>query len=167
MGEHRTGFGFDAHRFGGTGPIILGGVEIDHDQGVDATSDGDLVAHALCDALLGAAVLGDIGKFYPSSDPASADADSMEMLSDIAARCADAGFRVVHVDMTIVVQAVRIAPHVGAMRANLAARLQLDVDAVSVKATTTDHLGWIGAGEGLGVAAVATVTRVRSDETAL
>jgi 2-C-methyl-D-erythritol 2,4-cyclodiphosphate synthase len=137
----RTGLGVDAHRFSPTGTVKLGGVVVDEARGVAATSDGDVVAHAVTDAVLGAAALGDMGDHFPSSDTRWRDADSMELLARAVALAGDHGFAVASVDVTVLAERVRIAPHRAAMRANLAARLGVEVTAVSVKATTTDGLG--------------------------
>ncbi|MCB1247461.1 MAG: 2-C-methyl-D-erythritol 2,4-cyclodiphosphate synthase [Acidimicrobiia bacterium] len=160
MADVRVGSGYDAHRFGGEGPIVLGGVEIEHPTGIVATSDGDVVAHAVVDALLGAAALGDIGTHFPSTDPSSRDRDSMQMLEACVRLLVDSGWSVINVDVTVVVESVRIGPHRQRMQKNIAASIGFDPDRVSVKATTTDGLGWIGANEGLAVHAVATITTV-------
>ncbi len=157
MTATRVGIGYDAHRFGGPGPVVLAGVSIEHDSGVVGTSDADVASHAVCDALLGAAALGDLGEFFPSDDPRWSDADSMGFVSACADKLSDAGFVIGNVDVTIIVQSVRITPHRHVMRANLAAALGVPVERVSVKATTTDRLGWIGANEGLAAQAVATI----------
>jgi 2-C-methyl-D-erythritol 2,4-cyclodiphosphate synthase len=150
----RTGLGVDAHRFSPTGTVKLGGVVVDEARGVAATSDGDVVAHAVTDAVLGAAALGDMGDHFPSSDTRWRDADSMELLARAVALAGDHGFAVASVDVTVLAERVRIAPHRAAMRANLAARLGVEVTAVSVKATTTDGLGWLGADEGIAATSI-------------
>lgn len=155
--DSRVGWGFDAHRLNGQPPLILGGVTVSRDIGVSATSDGDLVAHAVTDAVLGAAVLGDIGDHFPSSDPASTDANSMTMLAKAVEMAAEAGWSTSHVDVTVAAESVRVAPHKDRIRASLAAALSVGADAVSVKATTTDGLGFIGRGEGVAAVAVVTV----------
>lgn len=152
----RVGWGFDAHRLDGDPPLLLGGVEVSDTDGVSATSDGDVLAHAVSDAVLGAATLGDIGQHFPSSDPASAGADSMEMLQQIVGMSVDAGWKPEHVDVTVVAESIRVAPHRDQIKANLAEALGLSPADVSVKATTTDGLGFIG--EGHGLAAIAIVT---------
>jgi 2-C-methyl-D-erythritol 2,4-cyclodiphosphate synthase len=151
----RTGWGFDAHRFGGEPPIVLAGVVVDSSRGLEATSDGDVVAHAVIDAVLGAAALGDIGSLFPSSDPGWAGADSIAMLADAMGRATAAGLAVSHLDVTIVSEDVRVQPHREDMRARLAGVMGLGPDQVSVKATTTDGLGLTSRE---GVAAVAVVT---------
>ncbi|HEY7703770.1 MAG TPA: 2-C-methyl-D-erythritol 2,4-cyclodiphosphate synthase [Acidimicrobiia bacterium] len=151
----RTGWGFDAHRFGGEPPIVLAGVAVDSSRGLEATSDGDVVAHAVIDAVLGAAALGDIGSLFPSSDPKWAGADSIAMLADAMDRANAAGLAVSHLDVTIVSEDVRVQPHREDMRARLAEVMGLGPNQVSVKATTTDGLGLTSRE---GVAAVAVVT---------
>jgi 2-C-methyl-D-erythritol 2,4-cyclodiphosphate synthase len=162
MTETRTGFGYDAHAFGGDGPVVLGGVAIPHDMGVEATSDGDVVSHAVCDAVLGVAALGDIGQHFPSCDASSTGADSLAMLSECVRLVNVAGWNIVHVDVTVVVQEIRIAPHRDSMRANVAAALAIEPSCVSVKATTTDRLGWIGSGQGIASYAIVTASKIVS-----
>jgi 2-C-methyl-D-erythritol 2,4-cyclodiphosphate synthase len=164
MSETRTGIGYDAHRFGGDGPVVIGGVAIDHSTGVLGTSDADVAAHAICDALLGAAALGDLGTHFPSSDPQWQGADSMDLLSECVAMVRSAGFTITNCDVTVIAQNVRVAPHREAMRALIAGSLALGVDHVSVKATTTDGLGWIGEGEGLAAQAVVTIRQKTTDD---
>ena len=150
----RVGWGGDAHRFGGPGRTLLGGVVADDARGVEATSDGDVLAHAVADALLGAAALGDLGALFPSSEPRWERADSMALLAEVVARVAAAGYRVSSVDATVIAERVRVSPHREAIRARLAAVLQVDAAAVSVKATSTDGLGFLGRDEGLAAVAV-------------
>ncbi len=150
----RVGWGFDAHRFGGDPPVVLAGVDVSSTRGVLATSDGDVAAHAVIDALLGAAALGDLGSHFPSSEEEWHGANSMDLLARAAQMAADAGVRSESVDLTIIAQAERVAPHREAMRSNLASVLGLEIGAVSVKATTTDGMGFIGAGEGIAAVAV-------------
>lgn len=156
-GVVRVGWGFDAHRLDGDPPLRLGGVVVSETFGVAATSDGDVLAHAVTDALLGACALGDIGEHFPSDDPSSANADSMAILRSAVDMALGAGWAPAHVDVTVVVELVRIAPHRTAIQERLAQVLQLDRSEVSVKATTTDGLGFIGQGEGLAAVAVLTV----------
>jgi len=151
----RVGHGFDAHRFSEDGVVILGGVTVDDGRGVAATSDGDVVAHAVADALLGAAAAGDLGDLFPSADPAWRGADSLGLVGVVVQRLQAMGLRATSIDVTLLAETVRIAPHRTAIRSNLAAVLQLPVEAVSVKATTTDGMGFVGRDEGL--AALATV----------
>jgi 2-C-methyl-D-erythritol 2,4-cyclodiphosphate synthase len=155
----RVGWGVDAHRFAGSGRVLLGGVEVDDTRGVEATSDGDVVAHALADAILAGAALGDLGSHFPSSDPRWRDADSMDLLRRVVAILSGAGFAVTSVDVTVIAQSVRVAPHRDAIRTALAAALGVAVDAVSVKATTTDGMGFTGRDEGIAAMAVAVVGR--------
>jgi 2-C-methyl-D-erythritol 2,4-cyclodiphosphate synthase len=157
-GDTRVGWGYDAHPLGGDPPLILGGVALSETIGVSATSDGDVLAHAVIDAVLGACVLADIGEHFPSSDPALAGADSLSLLTRTADLAHGAGWRVAHVDATVVAESIRIAPHRDEIRAKLANSLGIEVGTVSVKATTTDGLGFIGRGEGLAAVAVVTVT---------
>ena len=151
----RVGQGFDVHAFGEGDHVVLGGVRIAHHQGVVAHSDGDVVIHALCDAILGALGDGDIGRHFPDSDPRYRGADSRVFLREVAARMQGAGLRVVNADVTVLAEAPRIATHRAAMAANLAADLGIAARLVNIKATTTERLGFIGRGEGL--AAMATV----------
>lgn len=153
----RVGWGFDAHRLDGQPPLKLGGVVVSDSLGVSATSDGDVVAHAVTDALLGACVLGDIGDHFPSSDPTMEGSDSMSLLRQASTMAQESGFRPGHLDVTVVVESIKIAPHRDSMRTGLAEALGLEVDSVSVKATTTDGLGFVGSGEGLAAIAVITV----------
>jgi len=154
MSGPRIGFGYDAHRFGGEGPVILGGVSIEHGSGVIGTSDADVVSHAVCDALLGAGALGDLGEFFPSDDQRWSGADSMGFVSECGRMVREAGFEIGNLDVTVIVQSIRVSPHRQAMRENLATALGLSIGDVSVKATTTDGLGWIGSDEGLAAHAV-------------
>ncbi|HHQ41599.1 MAG TPA: 2-C-methyl-D-erythritol 2,4-cyclodiphosphate synthase [Chromatiales bacterium] len=153
----RIGQGIDVHRFGPGDHVVVGGVRIPHERGVVAHSDGDVALHALCDALLGAAALGDIGHHFPDGDPRWRGADSRVLLRAVRERLAERGLCPVSVDVTVVAQAPRLAPHVEAMRANIAADLGLDTGRVSVKATTSEGLGFTGRGEGIAAFAVALV----------
>jgi 2-C-methyl-D-erythritol 2,4-cyclodiphosphate synthase len=155
----RIGWGFDAHRFGGAGPIVLAGVVVDPTRGIKATSDGDVVAHAVADALLGALALGDIGVHFPSSDPEMEGMDSMELLAKVVRIVEDRGSLVGNIDVTVIAQSVRIGPHREEMRDRLAAIVRIDRSSISVKATTTDEMGSIGRDEGLAVTAAVTVYR--------
>ena len=147
----RIGFGFDSHRFGVDRPLRLAGVAIPHESGLVGHSDGDAVAHAVTDAVLGAAALGDIGALFPDTDPAWKDADSMELLAEAMRRVVAAGFRVQNVDVTVICRAPRIRPHADAMRARLADVLGIPVGAVSVKGKTNEGMDALGRGEGLAV----------------
>lgn len=153
------GWGLDVHRLGGKPPLLLAGVEVDRERGLIATSDGDVVAHAVADALLGATALGDLGTFFPSSDPQWENADSMVLLRRVVEMADGVKWRPSFCDVTAVSQSVRVAPHREEVRTALAGALGLSVGQVSVKATTTDGLGWVG--RDLGIAAVAAVTVVR------
>lgn len=153
----RTGWGYDAHRLGGPGPLTLCGVEIVASGGLIGTSDGDVAVHAVIDAMLGAAALGDTGEHFPSSDPRWSGADSMDLLAATSDMIMHAGFEVSSVDVTIVAESVRIAPHRARMRSTLATALGISIDFVSVKATSTDGMGAIGRGEGIAATAVATL----------
>lgn len=156
----RVGQGFDAHRFGGDRPLIVGGVKIDGAPGVIATSDGDVVVHALIDAMLGASALGDLGELFPSSEPEWSGASSIDVLLPAALGVlGEAGWSVSSVDCTVIAQSVRISPHRPKMRRVLAGKLELQTDQVSVKATTTDGMGFAGAGEGIAALVVAIIDR--------
>jgi len=154
----QTGIGWDSHRLAVGRPLILGGVELAHTHGLDGHSDADVLTHAVIDALLGAACLGDIGEHFPDTDEAFAGADSLALLREAVARCATAGWRAVHADATIVLERPKISPHKAAMAANLAVALGLPASAVNVKASTGERIGFVGREEG--VAALATVTVV-------
>ena len=158
--SHRIGQGYDAHRFGPGDGIVVGGERIAFDRGVVAHSDGDVLLHAVCDALLGAAGLGDLGAWFPDSDPRYASVSSRRLLREVRDRVAGAGWRVVNVDATVIAEAPRLAGHRDAMRANLAADLGIPVEAASVKATTTEGMGFTGRGEGIACHAVALLERV-------
>ncbi len=150
----RVGHGYDVHAFGPGDHVVLGGVRISHSCGLVAHSDGDVVMHALCDALLGAAGLPDIGSLFPDSDPAHAGKSSRHFLEEVLARIGEAGFRLRNADVTIIAQAPRLANSIGAMRANLADALQAAVADVNVKATTHEGLGALGRAEGIAAHAV-------------
>lgn len=155
----RVGIGCDVHRFKAGRKLVLGGVEIPHEAGLDGHSDADVLLHAVCDALLGAAGMGDIGRLFPPSDPAYKDISSVLLLAEVVRRLHEAGFVVQNVDATVVAEAPKLAPHAPAMRQRMAEVLRVGEGAVSVKATTVEGLGWIGAGEGMAAIAVATVAR--------
>jgi 2-C-methyl-D-erythritol 2,4-cyclodiphosphate synthase len=150
----RIGQGFDVHAFAPGRRLVLGGVEIPYTLGLAGHSDADALTHAIIDAMLGAAALGDIGGMFPSSDARWRDAASIDLLRLAAERVRGAGLRVVNVDATAVAEAPRLAPHVRAMRGSIASALEVDVGAVSVKATTTDGLGFTGSGDGVAALAV-------------
>lgn len=150
----RIGHGFDVHRFGGEGPCILGGVAVPYEQGLIAHSDGDVVLHALCDAILGALALGDIGQLYPDNDNSYKNIDSRILLRDVYERMVQKGYQVGNLDITIMAQAPKMLPYEPQMRAIIAQDLHLELDAVSVKATTTEKLGFVGRKEGIACEAV-------------
>ncbi len=156
----RMGVGYDSHRFGAGNAIRLGGISIPHAQALVGHSDADAVAHAVTDALLGAVGEGDIGAMFPDNDPANHRRDSIEMLTLAMALLRDRGWRANNVDVTVIAEAPRIAPYREAMRDTIAAALQLDRAAVSVKGKTNEGMGWIGRGEGIACIAVATVVPV-------
>ena len=155
----RVGMGYDVHRFKDGGDVILGGVKIDYEQGLEAHSDGDVVLHALCDALLGAAALGDIGKHFPDTDPEFKGADSRVLLRHVYRIVQDKGYALVNADITIIAQAPKMAPYIVAMCVNMAADLNIDVDFINVKATTTEKLGFEGRKEGIAVQAVVLIEK--------
>ena len=151
----RAGIGYDIHRLAKGRRLVLGGVAIEHPMGLHGHSDGDVLLHALMDALLGAANLGDIGRHFPSDDPAYAGARSTELMRRVGGLVRERGFTVSSLDATVIAQAPRIAPYVQAMREAIAKALEISVDRVSVKATTNDGLGVVGAGEAIAALAIA------------
>jgi 2-C-methyl-D-erythritol 2,4-cyclodiphosphate synthase len=151
----KIGHGYDAHRFEPGRRLVLGGVEIPHPQGLAAHSDGDVVIHALCDALLGAAGLGDIGEHFPDSSSAYKNIDSRVLLRRVTALLRERGLAAVNVDVTVVAQAPKLSPHKVAMREKLAQDLGIPIDQVNIKATTTEGMGFAGRGEGIAAYAVA------------
>lgn len=153
----RIGQGFDAHRFQEGRRLVLGGVDVPYERGMEAHSDGDVVIHAVCDALLGAVALGDIGKHFPDTDPTIEGIDSRVMLRHIVSLLQQRGLRVGNVDATIIAQAPKVAPYIQAMRENLANDMRVEIDSVNVKATTTEKMGFTGRGEGIAALAVASV----------
>ena len=155
----RVGIGYDSHRFAAGGPLRLGGIDIPADRHLAGHSDGDAVAHAITDAILGAFGGGDIGTLFPDSDPANRGRDSLDMLRVAVARARTAGWQPANVDVAVIAEAPRVGPHRDAMRQALASVLGLSVDAVSVKGKTNEGMGWIGRGEGLACIAMATVIR--------
>jgi 2-C-methyl-D-erythritol 2,4-cyclodiphosphate synthase len=154
----RIGQGFDAHAFGAGDHIVIGGVRIAHERGIEAHSDGDVALHALCDALLGAAALGDLGVHFPSGDARWQNADSTGMLAAVVELLGQRGWRASNCDITVICEHPRLSGHVKEMRALIAPILRLEPDEVSVKATTTDRLGWCGRGEGIAALAIAQIT---------
>ena len=159
----RIGFGYDSHRFDSTRPLRLGGIEIVDHPGLAGHSDGDAVAHALVDALLGAAAAGDIGRHFPPDEPEWKDADSMDLLDRAVAILAKRGFRICNVDVTIICERPNISRHSDSMRDRLSDVLRLPTDAISIKGKTNEGMGWIGSGEGLAVHAVTLLTGVGED----
>jgi 2-C-methyl-D-erythritol 2,4-cyclodiphosphate synthase len=155
----RIGHGFDVHAFGEGDHLVLGGVRVPHGRGVLAHSDGDVVIHALCDAILGALALGDIGRHFPPSDPRWKGADSRMFLRHCAALAREQGWRLGNADVTVVCERPKVGPHADAMRAHLAEDLGVAIDAISVKATTTETLGFTGRGEGIAAHAVCLLER--------
>ncbi|KAA0012698.1 2-C-methyl-D-erythritol 2,4-cyclodiphosphate synthase [Billgrantia pellis] len=155
----RIGHGFDVHRFGEGDHVMIGGVAIPFGQGFVAHSDGDVLLHAISDALLGACALGDIGRHFPDTDPSWEGADSRTLLRHVAVLVQETGYRVGNVDATLIAQAPKMAPYIATMRERIADDLALTVDAVSVKATTTERLGFTGRGEGIAAEAVVLLAR--------
>ncbi len=151
----RVGHGYDAHRFAEGRRLVLGGVNVPGERGLAAHSDGDVAIHALCDALLGAAALGDLGKNFPDTSAEYENIHSRILLRSVATRLAEYGYRIMNVDLTIVAEAPRLAPYIEQMRENLAGDLGVDISDVSVKATTTEGMGFAGRGEGIAAHAVA------------
>lgn len=156
----RIGHGFDVHKFGGDGPLVLGGIKIPFDHGFVAHSDGDVVIHALCDALLGALALGDIGKHFPDTDDAFANIDSRILLRQVQSLVTETGYKLCNADITIVAQAPKMAPHIEDMRNNLSSDIQCSIDRINVKATTTEKLGFEGRKEGVSVHAVVLLENI-------
>ena len=158
----RIGHGYDVHAFGPGDHVVLGGERISHSQGLIAHSDGDVVLHALSDALLGAMALGDIGHHFPDNDPAFANADSRVLLRHVIEQVNDLGFCVSNTDVTVIAQAPKLADHIAGMKKNIAHDLNVTVGNVNVKATTTEALGFIGRGEGIAAHAVVLLTEKTS-----
>ena len=158
----RVGTGYDVHRLGEGLPLWMGGVQIAHTHGLIGHSDADVLLHAICDALLGAAALGDIGKHFPDSDPQYKGISSLKLLAHVGRLLAEHGYRVGNIDSTIVAQQPKMAPHIPQMRQNIADTLGISIDQVSVKATTTEHLGFEGRMEGISAQAIALL--VMNDE---
>jgi len=159
----RIGQGFDVHALVAGRRLVVGGVEIPHDKGLAGHSDADVLLHAICDALLGAAALGDIGRHFPDTDARYKDADSRALLRQVAQRVREAGYGVANLDATIIAQAPRMAPHIPRMVANIAEDVGMDGAAVNVKATTTEELGFTGRGEGIAAQAVCLLTPLTRD----
>lgn len=155
----RIGQGYDAHRFTEGGQLVLGGVAIEYEKSLAAHSDGDVALHALCDALLGAAAMGDIGRHFPDNDSSYKGIDSRILVRNTCAKLKAQGFSIGNVDVTIVAQKPRLAPYIDKMRATIASDLQIEIDAVNVKATTTEGMGFEGRGEGISASAVALLNK--------
>jgi 2-C-methyl-D-erythritol 2,4-cyclodiphosphate synthase len=156
----RVGIGYDSHRFANGRPLILGGVEIPHEQGLTGHSDADAVCHAITDAMLGAAALGDIGTHFPPSDERWKNADSTELLRQTSVLLEERGYQVVNVDVTVICEVPKIGPHVQAMRERLAAVLGIGTKHVSIKGKTNEGMGWIGRGEGIATMATVLIATV-------
>ncbi|MBI3430787.1 MAG: 2-C-methyl-D-erythritol 2,4-cyclodiphosphate synthase [Hydrogenophilales bacterium] len=159
MNDFRVGHGFDVHAFAEQRKLILGGVEIPYERGLAGHSDADVLLHAICDALLGAAGLGDIGRHFPDTDPAFSGIDSRILLRRVAEQLQQRGWRVGNVDATLIAQAPKMAPHIARMTAHIADDLGIAIDRVNVKATTTEKLGFTGRGEGIAAEAVCLIER--------
>lgn len=159
----RIGHGFDVHKFGGEGPVIIGGVSIPYEQGLVAHSDGDVALHAVCDALLGAIAAGDIGRHFPDTDAEWEGADSRFLLRDVFAKVKAKGYVIGNLDVTIMAQAPKMAPHINAMCAAIAEDLETDVTNINVKATTTERLGFTGRKEGIACEAVVIIRKDSND----
>ena len=155
----RVGQGYDVHRFKEGAWVILGGVKIDYERGLDAHSDGDVVLHALCDALLGAAALGDIGRHFPDTDVKFKGADSRVLLRHVYRIVQEKGYQLVNADITIIAQAPKMLPYTAAMCCNIADDLMVDIDCINVKATTTENLGFEGRKEGIAVQAIVLIEK--------
>jgi len=162
----KIGQGFDAHALAAGRKLVIGGVQIPFEKGLAGHSDADVLVHAVCDALLGAAGLGDIGTHFPDTDPRYKDADSRELLREVQRLLASARQHVVNIDATVIAQAPRLAPHITAMRANLASDIGISQDAVNIKAKSTERLGFTGRGEGIAAEAVALITCPDPDDVA-
>ena len=159
----RIGHGYDVHRLVEGRKFILGGVELPYEKGLLGHSDADVLLHAISDSLLGAAALGDIGKLFPDNDPKYKDADSLKLLHHVGTRIKTAGYGVVNIDATVIAQAPKIAPHIRAMRMNVARALGIDISCVSIKATTEEGLGFTGTGDGVAAHAVCLIERIQAE----
>ena len=161
MSSLRIGHGYDVHRFSEGRKLIIGGVDIPHKFGLLGHSDADVLLHAIMDALLGAAAMGDIGRHFPDSDEKYRGINSLELLALVKAKLTAAGYRIANVDSTVIAQAPKLAPHIGKMLVNIASVLGVEADAVNVKATTEEHLGFTGREEGIAAHAVALIEKVQ------
>ncbi|MBI4421784.1 MAG: 2-C-methyl-D-erythritol 2,4-cyclodiphosphate synthase [Gemmatimonadetes bacterium] len=155
--RQRFGIGYDSHTFGAKRPLVLAGVTVEHTSGLEGHSDGDAVAHAVIDALLGAAAMGDIGRLFPDTDERWKDADSLRLLAEVKRRLLAASYSLVNVDVTVITEAPRLAPYIDDMRTNLASALGMATSQVSVKAKTNEKMDSVGKGKGLQVFAVASI----------
>lgn len=160
----RIGHGYDAHRFEKGRPLILGGVNIEFEFGLAGHSDADVLAHAICDALFGAAALGDIGLHFPDSDDRYLSADSMVLLKKTTEILREKGYSIVNIDATVIAQAPKLRPHIDAMRSNVAANAGIDIDCVSIKATTEENMGFTGRLEGISAHCVCLIEKARSEQ---
>lgn len=160
MINFRIGHGYDVHKLVENRKLILGGVDIPYEKGLLGHSDADALLHAISDALLGAAALGDIGKHFPDTDIAYKNADSLILLSKVGEILKSAGYKPSNIDSTVIAQAPKLAPHIENMRKNIASALDIEIDAVSVKATTEEHLGFSGRGEGIAAHAVCIIEKI-------
>lgn len=160
MTNLRIGHGYDVHRLTAGRRLVLGGVDIPYEKGLLGHSDADVLLHAISDALLGAAALGDIGKHFPDNDQSYKDADSLVLLSEVGRILFDAGYKPSNIDATVIAQAPKLAPHIQTMRKNIANALNIEPDAVSVKATTEERLGFTGSGEGISAHAVCIIEKI-------
>lgn len=157
--ENRTGTGFDVHAFAPGRKLILGGVEIPYDRGLDGHSDADVLVHALMDALLGAAAMGDIGRHFPDTDQQYKGISSMVLLRQVGEKLAEAGYSIVNADVTVMAQAPKISPYIDEMRSNIAGTLNVDKSRINIKGTTTERLGFVGRKEGIAAEAVCSISR--------
>jgi 2-C-methyl-D-erythritol 2,4-cyclodiphosphate synthase len=153
----RTGIGYDVHRFVTGRPLRLGGVEIPFDRGLEGHSDADVLLHAICDALLGAGAMGDIGQHFPPSDPAYLNANSLDLLSKVRSMLDDAGLDVVNIDASVICEEPKIGPHASAMQLAIASATRIEPTSINIKATTNEGMGFIGRGEGIAAIAIATI----------
>ena len=157
MPAFRIGYGYDVHPLTEGRPLILGGVTIPYSHGLQGFSDADVLIHAICDALLGAAALGDLGTHFPDTDPEYKNIDSRKLLRSVSRKLSEAGYYIANIDATLVIQKPKIQPYIAEMRKNIAADLQLEINAISVKATTTEGLGFTGTGAGIAAHAVVLI----------
>ncbi len=158
--EFRTGIGFDVHAFAENRKLIIGGIEIPFEKGLEGHSDADVLLHAICDALLGSLALGDIGKHFPDTDPKFKDADSIQLLSKVYEMVESKGYELGNLDAVLILQRPKISPYVEKMREKIASTLNIDIDKISIKATTTEKLGFTGREEGVAAMATVLVTKV-------